>query len=196
MNHHPGLGKQWVNGLGFVRWLERVRPEQMRRSDGDKYEGREAWASPADIRNLYRAEFEGGIISLEVADRICVKLLLHIDSEMPEELWTGSPKGGRPGRSKAEIEQLRQRAEQLIAQGHPAKQIAEELGVTPRTVYNWSKQQWHEGLRRVEAERVYWERAMKRKCDNCRRTKRVTFAVNVLGKPAYWCTACVVRSRR
>jgi hypothetical protein len=159
MNHHPGLGKEWIDGLGFVRWLEEVRPEQMRRPEGSQeFEGREAWASPADIRNLYRAEFEGGTLSLEVADRICVKLLLHIDSEMPEELWTGSPKGGRPGRSKAEIEQLRQQCQQLTAQGKSAPAIANELGVAAKTVRRWTKQSWHEGLRRVEAERVYWER--------------------------------------
>ncbi len=55
--------------------------------------GKSQWASDSDVRALFRAEYEAGTISLRVADRICVKLDLHIDTEMPEELWADEPRG-------------------------------------------------------------------------------------------------------
>jgi hypothetical protein len=95
---YEGLGKQWINGPGFIKWLEEMRPVEMAKNDrnGGGDGGRSAWASESDIRAMYRAEKEAGTVSLEVADRLCVKLDLHIDSEMPDELWMDKVPQGRP----------------------------------------------------------------------------------------------------
>ncbi|WP_250405269.1 helix-turn-helix domain-containing protein [Streptomyces cellostaticus] len=34
---------------------------------------------------------------------------------------------------------LRARAEQLVLEGHPAKEVARRLGVAPQTVYRWRR---------------------------------------------------------
>jgi hypothetical protein len=96
---YEGLGKQWINGPGFIKWLEEMRPVEMRKNHkeaGVVQGGRSVWASDSDCRAMYRAEFESGTISLDVADRLCVKLDLHIDSEMPDDLWVDKGPQGRP----------------------------------------------------------------------------------------------------
>ncbi|MEU6770605.1 helix-turn-helix domain-containing protein [Streptomyces sp. NPDC046759] len=34
---------------------------------------------------------------------------------------------------------LRTRAEQLVSEGHPAKEVARQLGISPQTVYRWRR---------------------------------------------------------
>jgi hypothetical protein len=97
---YEGLGKHWINGPGFVKWLEEIRPAEMRR--GDSFEGgRSTWASEAQVRAIYAAEKEGRTLTLAVADDICVTLNIHIDSEMPAGLWTECPRRGNPPTEKA-----------------------------------------------------------------------------------------------
>jgi hypothetical protein len=140
-NHHAGLGKQWINGPGFVRWLEEIRPLEMAKpTNSHDVGGKSAWATDSDVRALFRAEHESGTISLKVADRLCVKLDIHIDTEMPEELWTDDPKVGKKHRSPKQVKQLRQQAIPMIEAGHTPKQIAEALGVTDRSARNWIKE--------------------------------------------------------
>ena len=139
-DHHAGLGKEWINGPGFVKWLERIRPLEMAKpTNSHDAGGKTAWATESDIRSLFRAEHESGTISLRVADRICVKLDIHIDTEMPEELWTEDPKLGKKHRSPSEARQLRQQAIPMIEAGHTSRQISEALGVTDRCARNWIK---------------------------------------------------------
>jgi AraC-like DNA-binding protein len=133
MSIYDGLGKNWIDGAGFVKWLEEVRPQSMQRGDhGGRIGGRKSWANDAELRALYRAEHEGGRMKLEVADRICVKLDLHIDSEMPAELWTDDPKRGKAG-----IRTNPQKVAQVIAligKGLSPNRVGTELGMSPRTV--------------------------------------------------------------
>ena len=95
-DHHAGLGKEWVDGPGFVAWLYEIRPYEMRKPENNYMRGgKAAWADESDLRALYRAEHEASVMSLHVADRICVKLDIHIDSEMPEGLWVDKCPTGR-----------------------------------------------------------------------------------------------------
>jgi transposase-like protein len=34
---------------------------------------------------------------------------------------------------------VRARAEQLVCEGHPAKEVARQLGISPQTVYRWRR---------------------------------------------------------
>ena len=139
-NHHAGLGKEWINGPGFVKWLEKMRPlEMLQPEHSHDRGGKSSWATESDLRALYRAQHESGTISLKVADRLCVKLDIHIDTEMPEELWTEDPKLGKKHRSPSESRRLREQATPLIEAGHTPRQIAEALGVTDRCARNWIK---------------------------------------------------------
>ena len=71
-------------------------------------------------------------MKLEVADRICVKLDLHIDSEMPAELWVDDPKLGKAG-IRTSPERVAKVTE-LLKQGLNPNRIGTELGMSPRTV--------------------------------------------------------------
>ncbi len=157
---YGGLGKEWINGPGFIRWLEQVRPLAMRRTfaDGGGDEGRHSWADDRDVRALYRAEHESQTISLEVADRICVKLSLHIDFEMPEELWVDKVprgrKGGRPDSKAAK------KAKRLFGQGKTPERVAELTGLSLRQCCRiYSERPGHQGLNYVPADPAYFERA-------------------------------------
>ena len=133
MSIYDGLGKNWVDGAGFIKWLEEVRPQSMRRGDNDgRIGGRKSWASESELRALYRAEHEGGRMKLEVADRICVKLDLHIDSEMPAHLWRDDPKKGKPG-VRTNPERVAQVMD-MLKQGLNPNRVGRELGMSPRTV--------------------------------------------------------------
>jgi hypothetical protein len=140
---YEGLGKQWINGPGFIAWLTEMRPVEMAKNDktGGGEGGRSAWATDSDCRAMYRAENEAGTVSLEVADRLCVKLDIHIDSEMPEDLWVDKdPKGRKTRRTAREVAMLKKKATALLAKGHHPRQIAKSLDLSERTVRNWSKE--------------------------------------------------------
>lgn len=126
MSHLPGLGKEWINGPGFVKWLEQVRPVAMKRTD----QGRSSWADECDSRAIYRAENESQTISLKVADRICVKLDLHIDSEMPADLWVDKvPRGHKGGRPDSKAVK---KAKRLFREGKSPQQAAQMTGLSLR----------------------------------------------------------------
>jgi len=143
-DHHAGLGREWINGPGFIKWLERIRPLEMAKpTNSHDAGGKSAWANESDVRALFRAEHESGTISLKVADRLCVKLDIHIDTEMPDHLWTEAPKTGKKHRSQQDAKRLRQQAIPMIEAGHTPRQISEALGVTDRCARTWIKA--HEG---------------------------------------------------
>lgn len=160
MSHLPGLGKEWINGPGFIKWLEQVRPMDMKRTctDGGNDGGRNSWCEEKDARALYRAEHESQTISLEVADRLCVKLGLHIDTEMPADLWVDKvprgKKGGRPD-SKAAT-----KAKRLFREGKGPQRVAQLTGLSVRQCYRlYSERPGYEGLTYVPGDPAYFERA-------------------------------------
>jgi hypothetical protein len=165
---YEGLGKQWINGPGFIAWLTEMRPVEMAKNhmNGGGEGGRGTWANDCDLRAMYRAENEAGTVSLEVADRICVQLDIHIDSEMPEHLWVEKdPKGRKTRRTPREVAMLKEKARALLAAGHHPRQIAERLDLADRTVRNWAKEfaaeedtGWLAGLTRHATTPKVWVR--------------------------------------
>jgi hypothetical protein len=115
------MTRQWVNGPGFVEWLYSVRPQTF---SGDATE----LLGETNMRGLCRAK-QGGSLKLEVADRICCVLDLHIDSEMPEDLWVDGPLG-RARHPRAE------EAAQLLAEGRSIRNVAEVTGMCRSSVLN------------------------------------------------------------
>lgn len=109
------MTRQWVNGPGFVEWLWRVRPQ---------LDGHLTTLLPEkDWREIMRAR-EGKVVGLSAADRICCHLFLHIDSEMPEELWVEGPRRGRPPHPRAE------EAANLLGQGKTIREVAKTTGMS------------------------------------------------------------------
>lgn len=128
------LKRGFVNGPGFIAWLHEVRPDDMAKGGQDgpsSNGGRGTWADDSDLRAIYRAEKECGTMHLAVADRLCVKLGLHIDVDMPEHLWCDAPQGRPPRRvnqqTKAEIHRLKD-------EGLTPSEIAERLNLRRQTV--------------------------------------------------------------
>ncbi len=160
MSHLPGLGKEWINGPEFIKWLEQVRPMDMKRTcaDGGNDGGRNSWCDERDARALYRAEHESQTISLEVADRLCVKLGLHIDTEMPADLWVDKvPRGRKVGRPES---QATKKAKRLFNQGRTPERVSELTGLSLRYCCRlYAERPGHQGLTYVPDEPAYFERA-------------------------------------
>lgn len=76
--------QEWVDGRAFAAWLEGRRPDVRQ------------VLSESQQRTLYRLRAERGRGSLDVADRLCVRLSLHIN-EIPEWIWTTKPGFGKRG---------------------------------------------------------------------------------------------------
>jgi hypothetical protein len=137
---YEGLGKQWINGPGFIKWLEEMRPESMYKPENHLEVGgggRVAWASAGELKAMWKAECRGEKISLENADNICVKLGLHIDMEMPPNLWIDDPSLPPPRRTASEFQTLRQVALSLFAAGYSAHAASEKIEVDAGTVRRW-----------------------------------------------------------
>ena len=159
MSHLPGLGKEWIDGPGFVKWLEQVRAQDMRRTfaEGGNDRGRSRWANECDARAIYRAENESQTISLKVADRICVKLDLHVDTDLPVDLWWDKvPRGRKMGRpdSKAAT-----KAKRLFREGKGVRKVAELTGLSRRQCERiYMERPGYQGLTHSETLPGYLER--------------------------------------
>lgn len=111
---------EWVDGPSFIAWLEEVRPDYR------------AELSESDQRTLHRFRTDGTRGSLEVVDRICVSLFLHI-SEIPDGVW--SIEGPRVGRRVPEGK--RREALEMIRSGTSVSEVARKMGVNYQTVRFW-----------------------------------------------------------
>ena len=153
MSHLPGLGKEWIDGPGFVKWLEQVRPVAMKKTE----EGRSCWAEECDLRAIYRAENESQTISLKVADRICVKLDLHVDTDLPVDLWWDKvPRGRKIGRPESKAAT---KAKRLFREGKGVRKVAELTGLSRRQCERiYMERPGYQGLTHSETLPGYLER--------------------------------------
>ena len=116
---------EWVDGKAFVAWLEGRRPDL-----------REV-ITESQSRTLYRLRAENGCGSLDVVDRLCVRLNLHIN-EIPEWIWEVDPPGfGR--KAKTYSDETKERALKMIGTGTAIREISKILNVPQATVATWKK---------------------------------------------------------
>jgi hypothetical protein len=114
---------EWVDGLKFAEWLDDVRPDFRQE------------LSETDERTVARFREPGVKGSVEVVDRICVALFLHL-SEIPDDVWTTPPNKGRPqipAETRAEIITL-------LGRGLGPAEISRRLQVGDTTVSRIRKQ--------------------------------------------------------
>jgi hypothetical protein len=118
---------EWVDGKAFAAWLEGRRPDLM------------TALSENQQRTLYRLKTEDGRGSLDVVDRFCVTLSLHIN-EIPEWIWTENKPGfGRRRLRKNYSQKTRDLALTMIRNGSSMKDVSEVLNVPLGTVKGWSQ---------------------------------------------------------
>ena len=115
---------EWVDGRAFAAWLEGRRPDL-----------RQA-ITEAESRALHRLRTDGGAGTLDLTDRICVRLNLHIN-EIPEWIWTDPPKRRR---KKTYDPEVRDRAKRMLAGGTGVRDVSEMLGVPMKTVAHWRRE--------------------------------------------------------
>jgi hypothetical protein len=126
--------RQAVDAGGFRDWLFEVCPEL----DG----GYDLTLGGNNVRAIHRAihESKHGTLTLDVADRICVALGLHIDTDLPEHLW-------RPATVRGpEPNPTRDLGIQLLSEGRGVAEVARHCGVSTSAVRAWRA---FVGLRRV-----------------------------------------------
>ena len=114
---------EWVDGKAFAGWLEGRRPDLR------------VALTESQQRTLFRLRTEGGAGSLDVVDRMCVRLSLHL-SEIPEWIWTNQPGFGKrkPRRYSTEV---RTKAVRMLRGGTSIKDVAIVLDLPRTTVKNW-----------------------------------------------------------
>lgn len=113
---------EWVDGKAFAAWLEGRRP--------DLYQA----ITESQQRTLYRLRTENGCGSLDVADRFCCALNLHIN-EIPEWVWSDPPNRQR----KEHPPEIRDRACRMLASGSSVRDVSEVMGIPFQTVATWRK---------------------------------------------------------
>ena len=121
---------EWVDGKAFAGWIEGRRPDL-----------REV-ISESQSRALHRLRTENGRGSLDVVDQICCLLNLHIN-EIPEWMWTDPPGFGR--KPSAYSDDLKERAERMLAGGTAIRDVSEAIGVPAATVKTWKRRMNGEG---------------------------------------------------
>jgi hypothetical protein len=127
MTPEEKLTKEYLDGSGFAGWLYEIRPEL------------EDCATLILGANLLRRLWDAknkGVLTIDTADRICVKLGLHVDIDIPDHLWIDPPKRRRSGHKPWE----KLRTYELAEEGYLPGEIAGLVDVNPRTVRNWLKQ--------------------------------------------------------
>jgi len=115
---------EWVDGKAFAAWLEGRRPD-INQAITDSQQ-----------RTLYRLKTENGCGSLDVVDRFCVTLSLHIN-EIPEWIWTDPPQ--RKRKRPNYPHEVRNRAVRMLATGSSVRDVSEMLDVPFQTVASWRK---------------------------------------------------------
>ena len=113
---------EWVDGKAFAGWIEGRRPDL-----------RDV-LSESKQRTLYRFRTENGRGTLDVVDEICCRLSVHIN-EIPDWIWTDSPKVGRSGLPHEKA--IRDKAVRMLKGGAPIRDVSETLGVPFSTVKSW-----------------------------------------------------------
>jgi hypothetical protein len=71
--------REWVDGPRFVDWLYKKRPEL----HGNAVN----WLGQNHCSLFWRAKNKQVSIHLDEADKICCILDIHIDAELPEDIW-------------------------------------------------------------------------------------------------------------
>ena len=114
---------EWVDGKAFAGWLEGRRPDLR------------VALTESQQRTLFRLRTEGGAGSLDVVDRMWVRLSLHL-SEIPEWNWTNQTGFGKrkPRRYSTEV---RTKAVRMLRGGTSIKDVAIVLDLPRTTVKNW-----------------------------------------------------------
>lgn len=115
---------EWVDGRAFAGWLE-----------GKRADYREA-LSEQQTRTLHRLRSGDGRGSLDVVDRMCVRLSLHIN-EIPEWIWTDDP-NCRPS-NRCYPPETKERALAMLRTRTPVREISEALNVPSSTVRVWKR---------------------------------------------------------
>lgn len=113
---------EWVDGRAFAGWVEGRRPD-LRTA-----------LTEAQQRALHRLRSEGGAGSLDLVDRICVRLSIHIN-EIPEWIWTDRPRVGR--KPKVYSAEVKAKAVRMLRGGRTMKDVAMILDLPRTTVKNW-----------------------------------------------------------
>lgn len=115
---------EWVDGKAFAAWLEGRRPD-LRSALTD-----------SQCRTLYRLRIEGGAGSLDVVDRLCVRLNIHIN-EIPEWIWTETPRFGQNRREYPP--ETREKAMRMLRTGRSMRDAATILDLPLETVKTWKR---------------------------------------------------------
>lgn len=108
-----------LDGRAFVGWLEGRRPDM------------KVALSDSENRAVQRFRKEKYRASLAAADRICVRLSLHID-EVPEWIWNEARQSHRQHSSNKKDE-----AVAMFRDGASLSQVSEELDVPRTTIRAW-----------------------------------------------------------
>lgn len=116
--------KEHLDGPGFAAWVD----EQI----GDTEDGITMILGDS----LYRRHREwrnGAIASLGAADKVCVRLGLHVDVDVPEHLWCDPPQKGKP----LVLSWERVRALEMLSEGYFPAEVGKLLGVSKDQVRSW-----------------------------------------------------------
>ena len=108
-----------VDGPGFTAWVLSRRPDL----DGNK----EVFMGKAMIRRFHEAEGEGRPMTVDMADRVCCRLDLHL-GEVPDHLWRVIDY------STKKTEPTGEKVRELLDAGESIRQIAKRYGVHTGTV--------------------------------------------------------------
>jgi DNA-binding CsgD family transcriptional regulator len=107
---------EWLDGPGFVEWLESNGLTNVKAQMGRSYEKR--------IRDWKR----GAMASIHTADAVLIRLGLHL-SGVPDDLW----RVGRRGKSISECTRT-EAVRRVLELGESAQAVARQLGIDPKTV--------------------------------------------------------------
>lgn len=116
--------KEHLDGKGFAAWIQ----EQV----GDPDFGMTAALGESLFRRFSEWR-RGGTVTLDVADKVCVRLGYHIDIDVPEHLWCDPPQKGKPVRMSWE----RARAMEMLGEGYFPAEVGRMLGVSSRQIRSW-----------------------------------------------------------
>lgn len=115
---------EWLDGKAFAAWLEGRRPDLRTRF------------TDSENRTLYRLRTENGRASLAVADRLCVRLNVHLN-EIPQWVWLPPAKDAA---NRVRSVSIKGEAVALLADGATVQETAAELKLSTRTVSEWRRE--------------------------------------------------------
>lgn len=116
--------RRFVDGPGFVRWLEsEFGEEQLRAAIGE-----------SSTRRLWDWQ-QGKPAAYATVDRILVKLGMNLDADVPEDLWLI----GRDRQARRLDPTARRMIEEMFAAGKTPREVAEAVGCSVKTARRYKR---------------------------------------------------------